>query len=143
MKGDLHGRSLFSLYSRILHPARMHFGPFLNHPLELEHYQNHPRSPSNLNRKVSSTHVAAMPWTLAIFLPSIPSCYLCAINSNGVVCASCMSWTRQCQLLFHATEAPIKRDGWLCPAPPDRSKRQPCFAAPPLLHRVAREEGEQ
>ena len=32
MKGDLHGRSLFSLYSRILHPARMHFGPFLNLP---------------------------------------------------------------------------------------------------------------
>ena len=129
MKGDLHGRSLFSLYSRILHPARMHFGPFLNLPARTRAL---PKSPPDHRATWTGRCQAHMlgpcPGPLAILLPSIPSsCYLCAINSNDV---------------YHACPGPVNANYFFMPPRlpskgsagfaqrPDRSKCQPCFAAP-------------
>ena len=103
--------------------------------LELEHYQNHSRSPSNLDRKVSSTHVGAMPWTLPIFLPSIPSCLL-SLRYQFQRFVSCMSWTCQCQLLFHATDGGAHQKGRLA-LPSSRIGPNASLALPPFFFTVS------
>ena len=143
MKGDLHGRSLFSLYSRILHPARMHFGRFLNHPLqELEHYQNHPPITEQLGPEgvkhtcwghaLDPAHLPPFDSVLlAIFALSIPTiCIMHVLDLSMPTTFSC-----------HGRRRPSKGSAGFAQQP-DRSKCQPCFAAL-LLHRVtaAGEEG--
>ena len=142
MKGDLHGRSLFSLYSRILHPARMHFGPFLNLPARTIAL---PKS-LPITEQLGPEGVEHTCWghaldpahfppfdsvLLAIFALSIPTiCIMHVLDLSMPTTFSC-----------HGRRRPSKGSAGFAQRP-DRSKCQPCFAAP-LLHRVAGEDGGQ
>ena len=130
MKGDLHGRSLFSLYSRILHPARMHFGPFLNHPLqELEHYQNHPPITEQLGPegvKHTCWGHALDPWPSCSLRFRPPAIYALSIPT---MCITHVLDLSNANYFFMPPRLPSKGSAGFAQRP-DRSKCQPCFAAP-------------
>ena len=142
MKGDLHGRSLFSLYSRILHPARMHFGPFLNLPARTIALPKSLPITEQLGPegvKHTCWGRALDPWPSCSLRFRPPAIYALSIPTMCIthVLDLSMPTTFSC----HGRRRPSKGSAGFAQQP-DRSKCQPCFASL-LLHRVtaAGEEG--